>query len=83
MAGFLGLLLFVLLLGIRLLIFHQSPSDLICLLQVFGFLGFYVLDLFSSASSSHVFIRLLWFRPALSRSLGSLGLILGLVLVLR
>ena len=41
-AGFLGhgLLLFVLLLGIRLLIFHQSPSDLIwiCLLQVFGLL---------------------------------------------
>ena len=44
--GFLGVLLLILLLGIQLLIFHQSLSDLICLLRVFGFLGFYVLDLF-------------------------------------
>ena len=44
--GFLVFLFSFVLLGIWLLIFHQSPSDLICLLQAFGFLGFYVLDLF-------------------------------------
>ena len=44
--GFLVFFFSFVLLGIRLLIFHQSPLDLICLLQVFGFLGFYVLDLF-------------------------------------
>ena len=56
-AGFNGLLLLVLLRGIRLLRQETSiRACLICLLQVFGFLGFYVLDLFSSASSSHVLI---------------------------
>ena len=56
-AGFIGLLLLVLLRGIRLLRQETSiRACLICLLQVFGFLGFYVLDLFSSASSSHVLI---------------------------
>ena len=56
-AGFIGLLLLVLLRGIRLLRQETSiRARLICLLQVFGFLGFYVLDLFSSASSSHVLI---------------------------
>ena len=62
-AGFIGLLLLVLLRGIRLLRQETSirvmiRARLICLLQVhvFGFLGFYVLDFFSSASSSHVLI---------------------------
>ena len=56
-AGFIGILLLVLLRGIRLLRQETSiRARLICLLQVFGFLGFYVLDLFSSASSSHVLI---------------------------
>ena len=56
-AGFIGLLLLVLLRGIRLLRQETSiRARLICLLQVFGFLGFYVLDLFSSASSSRVLI---------------------------
>ena len=83
MAGFLGLLLFVVLLGIRLLIFHHSPLDLICLLQVFGCLGFYVLNLFVL----FFFFFLPW--PSSSPSVvsfcsfsSSRGLVLGLALVL-
>ena len=76
-AGFLGPLLLVLRLGIRGIrgACIRLPSEtvhLICLLQVFCFLSFYVLDVFLFFSSSFYLdrrLRLLWLRSARSRSL--------------
>ena len=82
-AGFLGPLLLVLRLGIRL---PSETVHLICLLQVFCFLSFYVVDLFlfffflprsSSSPSVAAFCSFSFSRWSLV-----LGLALGLVLVL-
>ena len=93
MAGFLGPLVLVLLLGNT----SRLPSEyvyLICTLQVFCFLGFYVLDLFvfflfflffflSRSSSSPSVVSFCSFSLSLgSCSRSRWGLVLGLALVL-
>ena len=63
--------------------FASESVDLICLLQVFCFLGFTSWTSSSSSSSSSCLdrrLRLLWFRSARSRS--RWDLVLGVALVL-
>ena len=64
--------------------FHQGLSDLpVAGIRLLGLLRLGLVLFCFLFSCLDIRLRLLWFRPALSRSLGSLGLILGLVLVLR